>query len=142
MPSPPPAPPAVAEDEERPWPPIKMKRFPYAVYCVFGGMGRTGENLLAACVGIHYLLIMVNLLSFYTDGEQARFWTLVSRVVQSLCYASTTLITCTLITCVFIRYYMRVYGEYHVTFDPPQQHLAPAAAAEQLPPPPPEMDMC
>ncbi|CAD6257374.1 unnamed protein product [Miscanthus lutarioriparius] len=53
------------------WPPIKMKRFPYAVYCAFGGMGRTGENLLAACVGIHYLLIMVNLLSFYTDGVAA-----------------------------------------------------------------------
>ncbi|CAD6204673.1 unnamed protein product [Miscanthus lutarioriparius] len=74
-------------------------------------MGRTGENLLVACVVIHYLNIIVNLLSFYTDGEQARFWTLVSRIVQSLCYASTTLITC-----VFIRYYMRVDGEYHVTF--------------------------
>ena len=139
MPSPPPAPPAVAEDEERPWPPMKMKLFPYAMYCMFGGMGRTGENLLCAYLGIHYLNIIVNLLSFYTDGEQARFWTLVSRVVQSLCYASTWLIAC-----VFIRYYMRVDGEYHVTFDPPQQHLAPAAAAkaEQLPPPPPEMDMC
>ena len=104
---------------------------------MFGGMGRTGENLLCAYLGIHYLNIIVNLLSFYTDGEQARFWTLASRVVQSLFYASTWLIIC-----VFIRYYMRVYGEYHVTFDPPQQHLAPAAAAEQLPPPPPEMDMC
>jgi hypothetical protein len=118
---------------------MKMKLFPYAMYCVFGGMGRTGENLLCAYVGIHYLNVIVNLLSFYTDGEQARFWTLVSRVVQSLCYASTLLIAC-----VFIRYYMRVDGEYHVTFDPPQQHLAPAVAAEaeQLPPPPPEMDMC
>ena len=135
MPSPPPAPPAVVEDEERPWPPMKMKLFPYAMYCVFGGMGRTGENLLCAYVGIHYLNIIVNLLSFYTDGEQARFWTLVSRVVQSLCYASTWLIAC-----VFIRYYMRVDGVYHVTIDPPQQHRAPAA--EQLPPPPPEMDMC
>ena len=135
MPSPPPSPPAVAEDEERPWPPMKMKLFPYAMYCVFGGMGRTGENLLCAYLGIHYLNIIVNLLSFYTDGEQARFWTLASRVVQSLCYASTWLIIC-----VFIRYYMRVDGEYHVTFDPPQQHRAPAA--EQLPPPPPEMDMC
>jgi hypothetical protein len=94
-------------------------------------------NPVLGIVVIHYLNIVVNLLSFYTDGEQASFWTLVSRVVQSLCYASTTLITC-----VFIRYYMRVDGEYHVTFDPPQQHLPPAAAAaEQLPPPPSEMDV-
>ena len=132
--NPPLAPPAAAEDEKRPSPPLKMKLlFPYAVNCVFGGMGRTGENLLCAYVGIHYLNVIVNLLSFYTDGEQARFWIPIFRVWVYLGLAAMALMTC-----VDIGYYL--YGLYALKFDPPQQQLA--AAAVQLPPPPPEMDMC
>jgi len=133
MPSPPPAPPAVVEDEERPWPPMKMKLFPYAMYCVFGGMGRTWGM---AMVGLHIVICIVKVLSFTTDPEEARFWIPIFRVWVYLCIAATVVMTC-----VCIVYYMPVYGVYAVRYDPPPQQPA-AAAAVQLPPPPPEMDMC
>ncbi|XP_066371713.1 uncharacterized protein [Miscanthus floridulus] len=129
MPSPPPAPPAAASDEKRPSPPLKMKLlFPYAVNCVFGGMGRTWGMAL---VGLHFLISVVRVVSFTTDPEEARFWIPIFRVWVYLGLAAIVLMTC-----VDIGYYL--YGLYALKFDPPQQQ----PAAVQLPPPPPEIDMC
>ena len=132
--SPPPAPPAAAQDEKRPSPPMKVKLiFPYAVSCVFGGMGRAWGM---AMVGLHVVLCIIKVLSFTTDPEVARFWVPIFRVWVYLGIAAIVLMTC-----VNIVYYMPVYGVYAMKYDLPPQQPA-AAAAVQLPPPPPEMDMC
>ncbi|CAD6342313.1 unnamed protein product [Miscanthus lutarioriparius] len=97
--NPPLAPPAAAEDEKRPSPPLKMKLlFPYAVNCVFGGMGRAWGM---AMVGLHIVLCIVKVLSFTTDPELARFWIPIFRVWVYLGIASMVLMTC-----VDIVYYM------------------------------------
>ncbi|CAD6342309.1 unnamed protein product [Miscanthus lutarioriparius] len=135
--SPPPAPPAAVQDEKRPSPPMKVKLlFPYAVSCVFGGMGRAWGM---AMVGLHAVLCIIKVLSFTTDPEVARFWVPIFSVWVYLGIAAIVLMTC-----VNIVYYMPVYGVYAMKYDlPPQQPAAAVVATpEQLPPPPPEMDMC
>ena len=135
--NPPLAPPAAASDEKRPSPPLKMKLlFPYAVNCVFGGMGRAWGM---AMVGLHVVLCIIKVLSFTTDPEVARFWVPIFRVWVYLGIAAIVLMTC-----VNIVYYMPVYGVYAMKYHlPPQQPAAAVVATpEQLPPPPLEMDMC
>ncbi|CAD6257340.1 unnamed protein product [Miscanthus lutarioriparius] len=104
--------------------------FPYAVSCVFSGMGRPWGM---AMIGLHIVLCIIKVLSFTTDPEVARFWIPIFRIWVYLGLAAMALMTS-----VDIGYYL--YGLYALKFDPPQQQLA--AAVVQLPPPPPEMDMC
>jgi hypothetical protein len=104
--------------------------FPYAVTCVFSGMGRPRGM---AMIGLHIVLCIVKVLFFTTGLEVVRFWIPIFRIWVYLGLAAMTLTTC-----VDIGYYL--YGLYALKFDPLQQQLA--AAAVQLPPPPPEMDMC
>ncbi|CAD6257290.1 unnamed protein product [Miscanthus lutarioriparius] len=96
--------------------------FPYAVSCVFGGMGRAWGM---AMVGLHVVLCIIKVLSFTTDPEVARFWVPIFRVWVYLGIAAIVLMTC-----VNIVYYMPVYGVYAMNYDlPPQQ---PAAAISLL----------
>ncbi|CAD6342312.1 unnamed protein product [Miscanthus lutarioriparius] len=76
--------------------------FPYAVSCVFGGMGRAWGM---AMVGLHVVLCIIKVLSFTTDPEVARFWVPIFRVWVYLGIAAIVLMTC-----VNIVYYMPVYG--------------------------------
>ncbi|CAD6342314.1 unnamed protein product [Miscanthus lutarioriparius] len=101
--------------------------FPYAVSCVFGGMGRAWGM---AMVGLHIMICIVKVISFTTDPEEARFWIPIFRVWVYLCIAATVVMTCVCIVC-----YMPVYGVYAMRYDPPPPQPA-AAAAVQLPPPP------
>jgi len=105
---------------------------PYAVSCVFSGMGRPWGM---AMIGLHIVLCIVKVLSFTTGPEVARFWIPIFRIWVYLGLAAMALMTS-----VDIGYYL--YGLYALKFDPPQQQPAVAAAAVQLPPPPPEIDMC
>ncbi|CAD6342308.1 unnamed protein product [Miscanthus lutarioriparius] len=56
--------------------------FPYAVSCVFGGMGRAWGM---AMVGLHIMICIVKVISFTTDPEEARFWIPIFRVWVYLC---------------------------------------------------------
>lgn len=136
---PPPAPPAAAEDEERPWPPpMKMKLGPYAMYCVFEGLGPAATPAAAAYLAMHIVMYAVRFLSYSPVAERARFWGLVHTAVASVCWTATALILC-----VFVRKYMDVDGVYVLKELDPSQQPPPAASEQiQLPPPPPEMDMC
>ncbi|CAD6257341.1 unnamed protein product [Miscanthus lutarioriparius] len=100
--------------------------FPYAVSCVFGGMGRAWGM---AMVGLHVVLCIIKVLSFTTDPEVARFWVPIFRVWVYLGIAAIVLMTC-----VNIVYYMPVYGVYTMNYDlPPQQPAAAVVATpEQL----------
>jgi tryptophan-rich sensory protein len=82
--------------------------FPYALSCVFSGVGRPWGM---AMIGLQIVLYIVKVLSFTTDPEVARFW------IPIFCiWVYLGLGAMMLTTCVDIGYYL--YGLYALKFDP------------------------